>query len=91
MAEPREPRPFSQVNSSSAGRDTQLLLKAGSALLAAGFAALLLTKFFFGGFGPHGADTNTGWVLLVVAAVCIPLGGMVFALGAAKWLRDRRR
>jgi uncharacterized membrane protein YidH (DUF202 family) len=57
----------------------------GTGLLA---AALLETSL--GGFSPTGASTNTGWFALIVALMCIPFGGLLLALGVAKWLRNRR-
>ncbi len=42
-----------------------------------------------GGFSPTGASTNTGWFALIVALMCIPFGGLLLALGVAKWLRNR--
>jgi len=59
-------------------------------MLAAGMAAALLTATVFGGIGRQGPHTNAGWLLLIVAMMCLPFGLMLFALGAAKWLRNRR-
>jgi hypothetical protein len=42
-----------------------------------------------GGFGPTGASTNGGWFALIVALMCLPFGGLLLALGVAKWLRNR--
>jgi uncharacterized membrane protein YidH (DUF202 family) len=42
-----------------------------------------------GGFSRTGANTNTGWFALIVALMCIPFGGLLLALGVAKWLRNR--
>jgi len=44
----------------------------------------------FGGVGVEGAHNNAGWLALIVGAMCLPFGLMLFALGAAKWLRNRR-
>ncbi len=53
-------------------------------------AGRLLLETLLGGFSPTGASTNTGWFALIVALMCIPFGGLLLALGVAKWLRNRR-
>jgi hypothetical protein len=73
------------------GKDASQLLKAGISLLGAGVAAVLLIEAVFGGIHQHGPHTNGGWLLLMVAMSCLPLGGMLLLLGGAKWLRHRRR
>ena len=70
---------------------TRQLLRAGLGTLAAGVLAALLTKFAFGGIGPQGPHTNSGWLSLLVAMGCLPFGSLAFLLGAAKWLRNRRK
>jgi hypothetical protein len=52
--------------------------------------AALLTATVFGGISRQGPHSNTGWLLLMVAMSCLPFGLMLFALGAAKWFRNRR-
>lgn len=69
---------------------TRALLKAGGGILVAGILAALLTAMVFGGIGRHGPHTNAGWLSLMVAMMCLPFGLMLFALGAAKWFRNRR-
>ena len=49
----------------------------------------LVTLTVLGGFTSTGAQTNTGWFALIVALMCLPFGGLLFALGIAKWLRNR--
>jgi uncharacterized membrane protein YidH (DUF202 family) len=44
----------------------------------------------FGGFTRTGANTNAGWFALIVVLMNIPFGGLLLALGIAKWLRNRR-
>ena len=34
--------------------------------------------------------TNAGWLMLIVALMCLPFGLMLFTLGAAKWLGHKR-
>ena len=69
---------------------TRQLLQAGIWTLAAGVLAGLLTSTVFGGIGPQGPHTNSGWIFLLIAMGCLPFGSMAFLLGAAKWLRNRR-
>jgi len=69
---------------------TRQLLQTGIWTLAAGVLAALLTSTVFGGIGPQGPHTSAGWLVLIVAMMCLPFGSMAFALGAAKWLRNRR-
>jgi hypothetical protein len=70
---------------------TRQLLRAGLGTLAVGVLAALLTRFVFGGIGPQGPHTNSGWLSLLVAMGCLPFGSLAFLLGAAKWLRIRRK
>jgi hypothetical protein len=69
---------------------TRQLLQWGASMLGAGLFAGLLLQTLLGGFSPTGASTNTGWFALIVALMCIPFGGLLLALGVAKWLRNRR-
>jgi hypothetical protein len=69
---------------------TRQLLKTGAWTLATGIVAALLTQYVFGGVGRQGPHTNSGWMALLVAMMCLPFGSLLFALGAAKWLRNRR-
>ena len=68
---------------------TRQLLQWGASILGAGLLAALLLETLLGGFSPTGASTNTGWFALIVALMCIPFGGLLLALGVAKWLRNR--
>jgi hypothetical protein len=69
---------------------TRQLLKWGASILASGILAWVLLLTLLGGFSPTGASTNTGWFALIVALACIPFGGLLLALGVAKWFRNRR-
>lgn len=69
---------------------TRQLLRCGLWTLAAGILAALLTKTVFGGIGEQGPHTNSGWLALIVAMMCLPFGFMLTLLGAAKWLRNYR-
>lgn len=68
---------------------TRQLLQWGGSMVGAGILAALLLELFLGGFTRMGASTNTGWFALIVALMCVPFGGLLFALGIAKWLRNR--
>jgi hypothetical protein len=59
-------------------------------MLLAGLVTALLTATVFGGITRQGPHTNAGWLSLIVAMACLPFGAMLFALGAAKWFRNRR-
>ncbi len=59
-------------------------------MLIAGALTALLTATVFGGISRQGPHTNAGWLSLMVAMMCLPFGLMLFALGAAKWFRNRR-
>jgi len=68
---------------------THQLLQWGSSMVGAGLFAALILQTLLGGFGPTGAHTNTGWFALIIALMCLPFGGLLLALGIAKWLRNR--
>jgi hypothetical protein len=68
---------------------TRQLLQWGGSILGAGLLAAVLLETLLGGFSPTGASTNTGWFALIVALMCIPFGGLLLALGVAKWFRNR--
>jgi hypothetical protein len=68
---------------------TRQLLQWGGSMVGAGLFSALLLETVLGGFGPTGASTNSGWFALIVALMCLPFGGLLLALGIAKWLRNR--
>jgi hypothetical protein len=68
---------------------TRQLLQGGGSMVGTGILAALLLQTVLGGFSPTGASTNSGWFALIVALMCIPFGGLLLALGIAKWLRNR--
>lgn len=59
-------------------------------MVGTGLLAMLLLVTVLGGLTRIGATTNTGWFALILALMCIPFGGLLLALGVAKWLRNRR-
>jgi uncharacterized membrane protein YidH (DUF202 family) len=84
--------PESPVNLDKVRTDdgTRQLLQWGACMLGSGLVAVGLLQTLLGGFSPTGASTNTGWFALIVALMCIPFGGLLLALGVAKWFRNRR-
>lgn len=68
---------------------TRQLLRGGFGIFAVGVVAALLTKTVFGGIGEHGPHTDSGWLALIIALMCLPFGLLLTALGSAKWLRNR--
>jgi hypothetical protein len=69
---------------------TRQLLQGAFWTLITGLFAAGATRFLFGGIGVHGPHTNAGWISLVVSLMCLPFGCMLFLLGGAKYLRNRR-
>jgi hypothetical protein len=85
---PSDPR----FNRSSMPDDgTRQLLQGGGSIVGAGVVAGVLLETLLGGFTRTGAHTNAGWFALILVLGCIPFGSMLLALGAAKWLKNRRR
>jgi di/tricarboxylate transporter len=68
---------------------TRQLLQWGGSIVGTGIVAGVLLMTVLGGFSRTGASTNTGWFALIVVLGCVPFGGMLLTLGAAKWLRNR--
>jgi hypothetical protein len=69
---------------------TRQLLQWGGSMVGAGLVAVLLLATLFGGYTRLGASTNAGWFALIAALMCLPFGGLLLALGLAKWLRKNR-
>ena len=90
-----EPQPFTKKSdeplrvAAEQGDGTRQLLLSGCGTLAAGILAAALAQFVFGGIGPQGPHTNSGWLALIVALMCLPFGFLLTLLGAAKWLRNK--
>ena len=83
--------PQARLRSVPAVRDdgTRQLLRWGGTMVGVGLLSAVLLQTVLGGFSPTGASTNGGWFALIVALMCIPFGGLLLALGIAKWLRNR--
>ncbi|HTX75660.1 MAG TPA: hypothetical protein VMD29_05580 [Terracidiphilus sp.] len=73
----------------AANDGTSQLLRWGGWMVGVGLAAAVLLETVLGGYSRTGASTNLGWFALIVALMCLPFGGMLLALGIAKWLRNR--
>jgi hypothetical protein len=86
---PESPEPRLVRNSQMPDDGTRQLLQWGGSMVGAGVLSALLLQTMLGGYSPTGASTNTGWFALIVALMCIPFGGLLLALGIAKWLRNR--
>ena len=65
------------------------LLQWGTSILGAGLLSAFLLETLLGGFSSTGAHTNLGWFAVIIALMCIPFGGLLTALGLAKWLRNK--
>ena len=70
--------------------DTRKLLSTGLIIFGIGVLSVLLMNTVFGGVTRQGPHTNSGWLSLIVAMMCLPFGCMLLALGGAKYLRNRR-
>jgi len=71
------------------GDGTTELLRGGSLILGVGVVAFLALMTVFGGVSVEGAHSNPGWLALIIAAMCLPFGLLIFTLGVAKWFRNR--
>jgi hypothetical protein len=69
---------------------TRQLLQWGGSMVGIGLLCVLLLLTVLGGYTRLGATTNTGWMALIVALMCLPFGTLLLLLGIAKWLRNRR-
>lgn len=83
-------RPGSRPAGAPKDDGTRQLLQSGGWTIAAGLLAASLMSTVFGGVTRQGPQTNSGWLALIVALMCLPFGSLLFALGAAKWFRNRR-
>ena len=72
-------------------RDTRQLLRIGLAILVTGVVAALLAATVFGGIGRQGPHSNSGWLALMIAMGCLPMGTLTLALAIAKLIGGRKR
>jgi hypothetical protein len=89
MAMPESPDVHPERQTAMKDDGTRQLLQWGGSMVGAGLLAIVLLETVLGGFSPTGASTNGGWFALIVGLMCIPFGGLLLALGVAKWLRNR--
>ncbi len=83
--------PTTRTNRQTQSDDgTRQLLQWGGSMVAIGLLCVLLLLTVLGGYTRLGATTNSGWLSLIVALMCLPFGGMLLLLGIAKWLRKRK-
>jgi hypothetical protein len=71
--------------------DTRKILRTGLWIFGTGAAAVFAIHAFFGGLGPQGPHTNSGWLALMVAMGCLPTGSLTLILALMKLYGDRRR
>lgn len=72
-------------------QDTRKLLITGSVILGSGILCVVLLFGLFGGATRQGPHTNGGWLMLILALGCLPMGLLVAALGLAKLIGERTR
>ncbi len=71
--------------------DTRKLLTTGGSIFAVGVLCIALLFAVFGGATRWGPHTNGGWLVLILALGCLPLGLLLSALGIAKVIGERTR
>jgi hypothetical protein len=71
--------------------DTRQLFRIGLGLFLSGAIAAVLALTVCGGMGHQGPRTNSGWLALMVAMACLPLGTLTLALALAKLAGRRKR
>jgi hypothetical protein len=71
--------------------DTRQLFRIGLALFLTGVVAAALALTVCGGLGHQGPRTNSGWLALMIAMACLPLGTLTLALALAKLVGSRKR
>ena len=60
-------------------------------MLLAGILAALLTAAVFGGISRQGPHSNSGWLALMIAMGCLPLGTLTLLLALAKLIGERKK
>ena len=72
-------------------RDTRQLLAVGGSVFGVGVLCVGLLFAVFGGTGHQGPHTSGGWIALIVALGCLPIGVLTLGLGLAKVIGDKTR
>jgi len=72
-------------------RDTRQLFRIGVFLFLSGVVAAVWALTLGGGISRQGPHSNSGWLALMVAMGCLPLGTLALALALAKLVGKRRK
>jgi hypothetical protein len=72
-------------------RDTRQLFRIGVFLFLSGVVAAVWALTLGGGISRQGPHSNSGWLALMVAMGCLPLGMLTLVLALAKLVGDRKR
>lgn len=71
--------------------DTRKLLRTGAAIFSAGLLWVALLFVAFGGADRQGPHSNGGWLMLIFALGCLPMGLLLLALAFAKLIGEKTR
>jgi hypothetical protein len=72
-------------------QDTRQLFRAGIAIFLSGVVAAVWALTLGGGISRQGPHSNSGWLALMVAMGCLPLGTLTLLLALAKLIGGRKR
>ena len=72
-------------------QDTRQLFRIGLFLFLSGVLAALYALTVGGGISRQGPHSNSGWLALMVAMGCLPLGTLTLALALAKLVGKLRK
>jgi len=72
-------------------QDTRQLFRIGLFLFLSGVLAALFALTVGGGISRQGPHSNSGWLALMVAMGCLPLGTLTLALALAKLIGQRKK
>jgi hypothetical protein len=71
--------------------DTRKLIRTGLAIFLTGAISAGLMLTVLGGVTKQGPHTNMGWLALMLAMGCLPLGTLTLLLGITKLIGERRK
>jgi len=71
--------------------DTRQLLRTGLAIFLTGVLAAVWALTIGGGISRQGPHSNSGWLALMVAMGCLPLGTLTLLLALAKLVGKRTK
>jgi hypothetical protein len=72
-------------------QDTRQLFRIGLFLFLSGVLAALFALTVGGGISRQGPHSNSGWLALMVAMGCLPLGTLALVLALTKLIGKRKR